>query len=70
MSPDGTPNPKYVDLLDEDPKISGQHFACVSFVSPGKILKSRVVKKSYGLSSLNMLYDLEDSSDIYIPLDE
>lgn len=41
MSPDGTPNPKYVDLLDEDPKISGQHFACVSFVSPGKILKSR-----------------------------
>jgi len=38
---DGTPNPKYVDLLDEDPQISGQHFACVSFVSPGKILKSK-----------------------------
>ena len=28
-----------------------------------------IVKKSYGLSSLKMLDELEDSSEIYIPLD-
>jgi hypothetical protein len=37
----GRPNPKYVDLLDEDPVISGQKFVCVSFVSPEKIIKQR-----------------------------
>ena len=29
---DGAPNPKYVDLLEEDKPISGQKFVCVSFV--------------------------------------
>jgi len=38
---DGTPNPKYVDLLDEDPAIGGQKFVCVSFVSPERILKQK-----------------------------
>lgn len=38
---DGVPNPKYVDLCDEDPLISGQKFACISFISPEKILKQR-----------------------------
>jgi len=38
---DGSPNPKYIDLCDEDPLISGQKFACISFVSPEKILKQR-----------------------------
>jgi hypothetical protein len=38
---DGLPNPKYIDLCDEDPVISGQKFACLSFVSPEKILKQR-----------------------------
>jgi hypothetical protein len=38
---DGTPNPKYIDLCDEDPLISGQKFACISFVSPEKIIKQR-----------------------------
>ena len=37
-NPDGTPNPKYVDLLEEDKPISGQKFVCVSFVSPENIL--------------------------------
>ena len=32
--PNGTKNPKYIDLCDEDPPISGQKFACLSFVSP------------------------------------
>lgn len=39
----GKPNPKYVDLCDEDPPIAGQKFVCMSFVSPEKILKKREV---------------------------
>jgi hypothetical protein len=38
---DGSSNPKYVDLLDEDKPLSGQRYACLSFVSPEKILKQR-----------------------------
>lgn len=37
----GETNPKYVDLLDEDKSLAGQKFACLSFVSPEKILKQR-----------------------------
>ena len=40
-NPDGTKNSKYVDLLDEDKAISGQKFACLSFVSPDKILEQK-----------------------------
>jgi hypothetical protein len=39
--PNGSPNPKYIDLCDEDAPISGQKFVCMSFVSPDKILKKR-----------------------------
>jgi hypothetical protein len=39
--PNGKENPKYVDLCDEDTPIAGQKFACLSFVSPEKILKKR-----------------------------
>ncbi len=39
--PNGKPNPKYVDLCDEDAPIAGQKFMCVSFVSPENILKKR-----------------------------
>jgi hypothetical protein len=39
----GQKNPKYIDLCDEDPPIAGQKFACISFVSPEKILKKREV---------------------------
>ena len=38
---DGAPNPKYIDLCDEDAPIAGQKFVCMSFVSPEKILKKR-----------------------------
>ena len=31
LNDDGTVNPKYVDLLEEDKPISGQKFVCVSF---------------------------------------
>lgn len=39
----GQKNPKYIDLCDEDQAIAGQKFACLSFVSPEKILKKREV---------------------------
>lgn len=35
---DGSDNPKYVDLLEEDRPIAGQKYACVSFVSPENII--------------------------------
>jgi len=38
---DGSANPKYVDMLDEDKPLAGQKFTCVSFVSPEKIVKAR-----------------------------
>lgn len=41
--PNGKPNPKYIDLCDEDQPIAGQKFACVSFISPEKILKKREI---------------------------
>ena len=40
-SVDGTPNPKYVDLLEVDRPIAGQNFGCFSFISPEKIVKQR-----------------------------
>jgi len=40
-TPEGTSNPQYVDLLDEDKPIAGQKFACLSFVSPEQIIKQR-----------------------------
>lgn len=39
----GKPNPKYVDLLEEDKPIAGQKFVCISFCSPEKILKEKEV---------------------------
>jgi len=38
---DGSANPKYIDLLDEDKAVAGQKFACISFVSPDNILKKK-----------------------------
>ena len=38
---DGSPNPKYLDVLDEDPAVAGQKFVCMSFLSPERILKDK-----------------------------
>ena len=38
---DGSDNANYVDLLDEDKPISGQKFACISFISPELIIKQK-----------------------------
>lgn len=43
LGPNGKPNPKYVDLLDEDKPIANQKFVCCSFVSPEKILKQKEI---------------------------
>ena len=43
LNNDGTKNPKYVDLLEEDKPIAGQKFVCVSVVSPESILKQKEV---------------------------
>lgn len=41
LNADGSPNPNYIDLLDEDKPIADQKFVCVSFVSPEKIIKDK-----------------------------
>ena len=41
LKKDGTPNPKYVDLLRVDKPIAGQAFGCFSFISPENTLKQR-----------------------------
>ena len=41
INKDGSENPKYVDLLEEDKPLSGQKYVCVSFVSPENILKQK-----------------------------
>jgi len=38
---DGSANPKYVDVLDEDKAVAGQKFCCLSFISPESIVKDR-----------------------------
>lgn len=51
---DGSKNPKYVDVLDEDAGIAGQKFTCVSFLSPDKILEKR---ESFLFSQFVQQYD-------------
>lgn len=43
INEDGSTNKNYVDLCDEDPPIAGQKFACLSFVSPEKIIKQKEI---------------------------
>ena len=57
---DGTTNPKYVDLLEEDKPISGQKFVCISFVSPENILKQ---KNHFFFQEFLKHYDFKKSVD-------
>jgi hypothetical protein len=41
LNNDGSINPKYVDLLEEDRPIANQKFTCVSFISPENIIKDK-----------------------------
>jgi hypothetical protein len=58
MQKNGTINPKYVDLLDEDKPLSGQKFVCVSFVSPENIL---IQKNNYLFAEFLKHYDFSKS---------
>lgn len=60
---DGTPNPKYVDLLFVDPPIAEQHFVCMSFVSPEKIIKQ---KNTFLFERFVKNFDLEKSSKKFV----
>lgn len=41
MRKDGTPNPKYVDVLSEETSIPGQEYFLMSFINPEDILKQK-----------------------------
>jgi len=56
----GKPNPKYVDLCDEDQPVSGQKFVCLSFVSPENILKKR---ETYLFEKFVQQWDMSKSMD-------
>jgi hypothetical protein len=55
-------DPKYVDLLDEDLPVAGQKFACLSFVSPEKILRQ---KDEYYFDKFLQQYELSKSLEKY-----
>jgi hypothetical protein len=59
---DGSDNPKYVDLLDEDRPVAGQKFACISFLSPEKIIKQREV---YLMNEFLKQWDMGKSMEKY-----
>mgnify|MGYP007047341072 CR=1 FL=1 len=62
LKEDGTPNTKYVDVLDEDKPIANQKFACVSFVSPETTLKS---KNIFFFEKFLKEYELSKSMEKY-----
>ncbi len=59
---DGSKNPKYIDLCDEDPSIAGQKFSCMSFVSPEKILEK---KELYLFSQFVKTWEFSKSMERY-----
>jgi len=62
LNNDGTPNAKYVDVLDEDKPIANQKFTCVSFVSPESTLKS---KNIFFFEKFLKEYELSKSMEKY-----
>ena len=60
---DGTVNPKYVDLLDEDKPIAGQKFACLSFISPEHIIKQR---EHFFFQAFVQHWDIHKSTDKFL----
>ena len=59
---DGSANPKYVDVLEEDKPIAGQKFACISFISPENILKERNL---YNFNKFLNKWDMNKSLEKY-----
>ena len=56
----GVVNPKYVDVLDEDKPIAGQKFACISFISPEKVLQD---KNAYFFKQFLKRWDMQKSME-------
>jgi hypothetical protein len=63
LNKDGSQNPKYVDLLEEDKAIAGQKFVCISFVSPEKILK---MKEIFFFEEFLKKWDFSKSMDKFL----
>ena len=63
MQSNGKPNPKYIDLLEEDKPLAGQKFVCVSFVSPEKILKQ---KELFFFEEFLKKWDLNKSMEKFV----
>jgi len=59
---DGTVNPKYVDVLEEDKPVAGQKFVCISFISPEHIVKERNL---YNFNKFLNKWDLNKSLEKY-----
>jgi hypothetical protein len=59
---DGSVNPKYVDILEEDKPIAGQKFVCISFISPENILKE---KNLYYFNKFLNKWDMNKSLEKY-----
>jgi hypothetical protein len=59
---DGSVNPKYVDVLEEDKPIAGQKFVCISFLSPEHIIKERSL---YNFNKFLNKWDLNKSLEKY-----
>ena len=63
MKKNGQPNPKYVDLLEEDKPVAGQKFVCMSFVSPEKIIKQ---KELFFFKEFLKKWDFSKSMDKFV----
>lgn len=62
MNADGSTNPTYVDVLDEDKPIANQKFVCVSFISPEHLLKK---KETFMFSKFLNNYELSKGMEKY-----
>jgi hypothetical protein len=62
LNKDGSLNPKYVDVLEEDKAIAGQKFSCISFISPEKIIKEREL---FSFQQFLKQWDLTKSLDCF-----
>lgn len=63
LNNDGTVNPKYVDVLDEDKSIAGQKFVCISFISPEKIIED---KDMFFFKQFLKQWDMSKSLEKYV----
>ena len=59
---DGTTNPNYVDVLEEDKPVAGQKFVCISFLSPEHIIKE---KSLYNFNKFLNKWDMNKSMEKY-----